>query len=192
MSKTLPKSFLSRNVLGLVAVPLLCATCLMSAPAPAFSQEAGEPPALLITNEPLPEEIKEKLYRKPARTPDVDPASITGDSYFAPTETIVSQKVDEITNDLFALQGKVASLSSTLGSLENDSEQLAIKYYSHIATINTQLQSGTPPGDYARERAVSLNTVYTHLRRIKEKTRCHRMPELIRRLNDLQVPLRRD
>jgi DNA-binding CsgD family transcriptional regulator len=39
---------------------------------------------------------------------------------------------------------------------------------------------------------LSLNTVYTHLRRIKEKTICHRMPELIRKLNDLHIPLRLD
>ncbi len=58
------------------------------------------------------------------------------------------------------------------------------------ADLARALQAGTPPGDYARERAVSLNTVYTHLRRIKEKTGCRRIPELIRKLNDLQVPLR--
>jgi DNA-binding CsgD family transcriptional regulator len=52
------------------------------------------------------------------------------------------------------------------------------------------LQAGTTPNGYARARALSLNTVYTHLRRIKEKTRCRRMPELIRKLNDLDVLLR--
>jgi DNA-binding CsgD family transcriptional regulator len=52
------------------------------------------------------------------------------------------------------------------------------------------LQSGTSAAQYAHERAVSLNTIYTHLRRIKEKTGCKRMGELIRKLNDLQVPLR--
>jgi len=52
------------------------------------------------------------------------------------------------------------------------------------------LRAGIPLGQYARERAVSLNTVYTHLRRIKQKTGCSRMSELIRKLNDLQVRLR--
>ena len=51
------------------------------------------------------------------------------------------------------------------------------------------LQAGIPLGQYAHERAVSLNTVYTHLRRIKQKTGCSRMSELIRKLNDLQVRL---
>jgi DNA-binding CsgD family transcriptional regulator/PAS domain-containing protein len=58
------------------------------------------------------------------------------------------------------------------------------------ASLAQALQSGISPGDYARVRAVSLNTVYTHLRRIKEKTGCTRMAELTRKLNDLQVPLR--
>lgn len=52
------------------------------------------------------------------------------------------------------------------------------------------LRAGTPLADYARAHGVSVNTVYTHLRRIKEKTGCHRMGELIRKLDDLEVPLR--
>jgi DNA-binding CsgD family transcriptional regulator len=60
------------------------------------------------------------------------------------------------------------------------------------ASVAEALQAGTPLGDYARERGVSLNTVYTHLRHIKDKTRCKRLAELIRKLNDLQVPLRID
>jgi DNA-binding CsgD family transcriptional regulator len=60
------------------------------------------------------------------------------------------------------------------------------------AALAQALQAGIPLGDYARARALSLNTVYTHLRRIREKTGCNRMAELIRKLNDLQVPLRLD
>jgi len=60
------------------------------------------------------------------------------------------------------------------------------------ADLARALQAGVTLGNYAQARAVSLNTVYTHLRRIKEKTACHRMPELIRKLNDLHVPLRLD
>ena len=60
------------------------------------------------------------------------------------------------------------------------------------ANLARALQAGVTPNNYAQERAVSRNTVYTHLRRIKEKTTCHRLPELIRKLNDLHVPLRLD
>jgi DNA-binding CsgD family transcriptional regulator len=58
------------------------------------------------------------------------------------------------------------------------------------ASVAQALQAGVSLADYARTHAVSLNTVYTHLRRLREKTGCNRMAELIRRLNDLQVPLR--
>jgi DNA-binding CsgD family transcriptional regulator len=58
------------------------------------------------------------------------------------------------------------------------------------ANLAQALQAGVSLDTYAQTQAISLNTVYTHLRRIKEKTDCHRLAELIRKLNDLQVPLR--
>jgi DNA-binding CsgD family transcriptional regulator/PAS domain-containing protein len=58
------------------------------------------------------------------------------------------------------------------------------------ASLAEAIQSGASLGDYARARRLSLNTVYTHLRRIKEKTGCKRMTELIHTLKDLRVPLR--
>jgi DNA-binding CsgD family transcriptional regulator len=60
------------------------------------------------------------------------------------------------------------------------------------ASLAQALQDGTLLSDYSRMRAISLNTVYTHLRRIKEKTGCTRMAELIRKINDLQVAVRID
>ena len=60
------------------------------------------------------------------------------------------------------------------------------------ASIAQALQAGTSLGEYARTHALSLNTIYTHLRRIKEKAGCHRMAELVRKLGDLQMPLRGD
>lgn len=52
------------------------------------------------------------------------------------------------------------------------------------AQLADALRRGAPPSDYARRRGVSINTVYTHLRRLKEKTGARRLPELIRRLNE--------
>jgi DNA-binding CsgD family transcriptional regulator len=60
------------------------------------------------------------------------------------------------------------------------------------ACLAKSLQAGQAPANYARERALSLNTVYTHLRRLKDKIGCSRMTELLRKLNELQVPLRPD
>jgi DNA-binding CsgD family transcriptional regulator len=60
------------------------------------------------------------------------------------------------------------------------------------AALACALQGGISVGEYARAHGLSLNTIYTHLRRLREKTRCRRMPELIHKLNELQVPLRRN
>jgi DNA-binding CsgD family transcriptional regulator/PAS domain-containing protein len=59
------------------------------------------------------------------------------------------------------------------------------------ASLAQALQSGITVPDYARTRDLSLNTVYTHLRRLREKTGCSRLPELIHKLNELRLPLRR-
>jgi DNA-binding CsgD family transcriptional regulator len=58
------------------------------------------------------------------------------------------------------------------------------------ANLAQALQAGVPLEDYARENAVTLNTVYTHLRRIKDKTGCTRIARLQRKLKELEVPLR--
>ena len=54
------------------------------------------------------------------------------------------------------------------------------------ANLALALQRGVSPNDYARAHRISINTVYTHLRRIKEKTACQRLPELICRLAELR------
>jgi len=59
------------------------------------------------------------------------------------------------------------------------------------AVLALALQSGTAPVDYARHNALSLNTVYTHLRRLREKTGCSGLTELIQKLDELRLPLRR-
>jgi DNA-binding CsgD family transcriptional regulator len=58
------------------------------------------------------------------------------------------------------------------------------------AHLAQALCSGVTTGAYAKERHVTLNTVYSHLRRIREKTGCKSVPELIRRFGEMNVPLR--
>jgi DNA-binding CsgD family transcriptional regulator len=58
------------------------------------------------------------------------------------------------------------------------------------AHLAQALCNGTTTGTYAVERHVSLNTVYSHLKRIREKTGCKSVPELIRKFGELNVPLR--
>jgi DNA-binding CsgD family transcriptional regulator len=58
------------------------------------------------------------------------------------------------------------------------------------ASLARALQGGTPLAAYARANRLSLNTVYTHLRHLKEKTRTKRQAELIHKLNEVRLALR--
>jgi DNA-binding CsgD family transcriptional regulator len=58
------------------------------------------------------------------------------------------------------------------------------------AHLAQALCGGTTTGAYAVERRVSLNTVYSHLKRIREKTGCRSVPELIRKFGEWNIPLR--
>jgi DNA-binding CsgD family transcriptional regulator len=52
------------------------------------------------------------------------------------------------------------------------------------------LGTGMTAVAYARSRSVSITTVYTHLRRTREKTGWKSVAELTRRFNELNVALR--
>jgi DNA-binding CsgD family transcriptional regulator/PAS domain-containing protein len=58
------------------------------------------------------------------------------------------------------------------------------------AGVALALHSGMPLEQYARTSKVSLNTVYTHLRRVREKTGCHSVADLVRKLDEFRIPLR--
>lgn len=51
------------------------------------------------------------------------------------------------------------------------------------ALMAEALIQGQSPSTWARRRAISVNTAYTHLRRLKEKTGAGRLSDLISRLN---------
>lgn len=105
-------------------------------------------PSLVITNESLPGSNRTSpIYSKPVKTPDITPAQVSGSAYFQPTQTIVAEKVDELQSDLFALQGRVSSLSTQLRDMQQRSLAMSSEYNASVATINTQLQSGTTPGN---------------------------------------------
>jgi DNA-binding CsgD family transcriptional regulator/PAS domain-containing protein len=52
------------------------------------------------------------------------------------------------------------------------------------------LCTGVTTAAYASARCVSLNTVYSHLKRIREKTGCKSVPERVHKFGELSVPLR--
>lgn len=60
------------------------------------------------------------------------------------------------------------------------------------ASLGNALLAGRSVEEHARLEGVSVNTAYTHLRRMKDKLGCRRIPELIRKLNAVRLPLRTD
>lgn len=130
------------------------------------AQAQGQRPPLVITNAPLPADLKDKIYRKPVQTREISPNDVVGrDPYDATSVRDVSQKVTQLNNDLYSLQSDVSGLAANLDAVQRDNEQKAAEYYAAIATINTQLQTGTTPGnprlvskiDLAEENLESLS-----------------------------------
>ena len=104
-------------------------------------------PALVITDEPIPSEVRNNIYSRPAQAQDIFPNALTGDAYYQPTQTMVTRKIGDLAGELGLLQDNVQRLSATLNQLQIDNENIAAEYYASVATVNTQLQSGTTPGN---------------------------------------------
>lgn len=125
-------------------------------------------PALIITNDPMPgtgsdpfvQPQKQSTFvprntgsitvprtMPPSSRPVITPQQITGSAYFQPTNTIVGREIANLQSDLASLQSAVSNYSSQLANTQNRNESLSAEYYASVATINTQLQSGTTPGN---------------------------------------------
>lgn len=103
-------------------------------------------PSLVVSNEPLPASLSNQIYAQPGASPIITPNQVLG-SYFEPSNTMVSRKISELNQDLQTLNTKVSSLSNKLSGLQRANQTMAAEYYANVATINTQLQSGTTPGN---------------------------------------------
>jgi hypothetical protein len=132
-----------RSMFALTLGLFVCGT--FTAPAALAQQIVSKP--LEIGTYPMNNALKEQIYSKPAQMKDITPDQVRGKTYFEPTETIVGQKVQELTNDLGNLQNKVTMISANLNALQREGEGKAAEYYAAVATINTQLQAGTTPGN---------------------------------------------
>ncbi|MES2729890.1 MAG: hypothetical protein V4621_07330 [Pseudomonadota bacterium] len=108
---------------------------------------AGKSDSLIITNAPLPAELRKRVYESPLRPIDIDPAQITGPNYYDSQSTSVRQEIAQITTSLGRLQSRMADLSGQSLRIKQENQKLAAEYYTNIATINTQLQTGTTPGN---------------------------------------------
>ncbi len=104
-------------------------------------------PSLIISNQPLPADLAAQIYSRPARTPDINSQEIMRGIYDAPSQTVVSRKIEELRSDLFNLQRNVTGLSERAVTLQSKTQQGAADYYAAVATISTQLQAGSTPGN---------------------------------------------
>jgi hypothetical protein len=118
-------------------------SCVVNA-SPGWSAERQ---ALTFINSPLPPEVQSKVYAKPSRAPETTAAQITAGSRDTGTQTAVGHKVDDMRSQLFALQGHLAEMADRLANQESADQRQAADYYAAVATIDTQLQSGTTPGN---------------------------------------------
>lgn len=115
----------------------------------------GNTPALVITHAPLPDSLKAKIYNAPREVREITAKEISGDAYRNLSGTMVGQEIADLHNNLVTLQGRIEGLASGLTNLQQNGERLSAQYYANIATINTQLQSGTTPGNPRLVRTLS-------------------------------------
>ncbi|MCE7886344.1 MAG: hypothetical protein DYH13_02420 [Alphaproteobacteria bacterium PRO2] len=141
-----------RNVFALTLGLVACSGLTASL---AHAQQPVSRP-IEINAYPMNDQLKAQIYSKPSQMQDISPEQVRGKTYFEPTSTIVTQKVNDLSADLDTLQGKVAMLSANLNALQREGEGKAAEYYAAVATINTQLQAGTTPGNPRLLKRVSL------------------------------------
>ncbi len=107
------------------------------------------PPAMIAGGaDPLPLDLQNKVYNKPSPARVITPEEVLGDGYYDNKgQTVVGQKINGLRRELSDLQGRIANVATSLSTLENSGQAQAAAYYASVATINTQLQSGTTPGN---------------------------------------------
>ena len=103
-------------------------------------------PALLVTTDPLPVALTKEVYTKPNQTADISKQDIM-QGYYGNEATLVGRKINELNVDLGNLRQEVRATSARLVDLQRAGQDIAANYFANVATISTQLQSGTTPGN---------------------------------------------
>ncbi len=145
---SLHRSFLCRSASALILVASLApCTSVQAADMQLATVNPQAAPALIISNQPLPADLAAQVYSRPARAPEVSPQRILSTIYDTPSQTVVSRKIEELRSDLFNLQKNVTGLSERAVQLQGNTQSGAADYYASVATISTQLQAGSTPGN---------------------------------------------
>lgn len=105
-------------------------------------------PGLVVTDAPPPDVI----YRRGSRDTvlsghDTSVATRLPAFNSQRVETLVTRKVAELNRDLTSLERSTENYQDRLRSLQSKSDAEASEYYALVASVNTELQSGTTPGN---------------------------------------------
>ena len=104
-------------------------------------------PALQTTNAPAPDVIYRRGSRDTVLGADETATRSSVPYYHSNVETLVTRKVNDLQRDLSSLDGSTGKFQSRLQNLQSKSDTEAAQYYELVAAINTELQSGTTPGN---------------------------------------------
>lgn len=115
--------------------------------APPPDNRTASRPALQMTDAPAPDVIYRRGSRDTVLTEDNTTKFSPVPYYHSGVETLVSRKVNDLNRDLSSLQGTTSKFQGRLRSLQSKSDADAARYYEQVAAINTELQSGTTPGN---------------------------------------------
>jgi len=145
-------------------IPVLALLSVFSVQNIAHAQiDMTQKPVLVITNKAMTPSSSPSspIYSRPSRAPEITAEQVAGQAYFEQKSTVVGKRIDDLGNDLFSLKNNINRLSEQLVSIEKRGQNLAAGYYASIATINTQLQTGTTPGN--PRLIAKLDTAQTNL-----------------------------
>ena len=121
-------------------------TAIAAFPTNAAAQNSSSP-SLIITSGPLPDSLRQSIYSKPVEIREITAKEVMDGSYYDGTSTLISGQIGDLARTLGQIQRRVTGITNELNQLQRANEGRSAEYYANIATINTQLQSGTTPGN---------------------------------------------
>lgn len=112
-----------------------------------YATDNSRMPGLVVTNEPPPEVIYQRGSRDTVLAgKNISTSNLRGLSSQR-VETLVTRKVGELNRDLSELERTAKGYGDRLRGLQAKSDRAAAQYYELVATMNTELQAGSTPGN---------------------------------------------
>ena len=140
-----------RNLVSACALALLLSGCdNMNSSGGTYDGTPSEHrgPALVTTSAPAPDVIYSRGSRDTViATGDTSAAMHTEPYYTSHVETAVTHQVDALDRELGGITAANQGYRGRLDALQAKSDSDAAQYYAIVASINTELQSGTTSGN---------------------------------------------